>query len=90
MWREVEVSPDRRSFIFSAPLDRAILRCLSDDDGCRYLLFSDHTGIRVFNPPDKPGRVTICSHAATFLDQVEVAQLLEANGDMPKTAIIRA
>ncbi|HSI12075.1 MAG TPA: hypothetical protein VK961_08525 [Chthoniobacter sp.] len=90
-WREVDASPDPRGFIFSEPLEKVIIKCPSGADGCRYVLFTDNTAIRIFNPPDRPGgMVTILSSAATFLNQDDCNRLFEANDEMPETPIVRA
>ena len=74
--------------MFSEPLGKAIAKCLTAPDGCKYVLFNDGTAIRVFNPPDEPGTVTLCNHAATYLNQQQCAVLYEAGENLTETPII--
>lgn len=86
-WRKVDASPDPRRFEFSAPLERRILKCLTGANGCRYVRFSDDTAIRIFSPPDEPGRVTIHYHAASFLNREDCERLFQSVDEFSETPI---
>jgi hypothetical protein len=90
VWLRVDTSPDPTHFEFSAPLEKLISKCVTGSHGCKFVLFSDNTAIRIFNSPDEPPMVTILSHAATFLDQHDCNRLLTANDNMSETPIIHA
>jgi hypothetical protein len=88
-WRQVEAPADPPGYIFSAPLDKRIAKCLTDADGCKYIVFSDHTAIRVFDPPGRPGGgIRIHGGGASFLNRDECDRLLVGNPGMSETAII--
>lgn len=90
LWRQVVESPNPQTCEFAAPLGKRISKCLTGPEGCKYVLFSDGTAIRVFDPPVEKGWVKICSHAAAFLGKEDCARILQANESMPETPILRA
>ncbi|MGC3992127.1 MAG: hypothetical protein QM796_21025 [Chthoniobacteraceae bacterium] len=89
LWKQVDDSPDPSGFVFAAPLGKTISKCLTDLDGCKYVFFTDGTGIRIFDPPNKPGEpITIHSNAAVYLDRQQCAMALAASNGMSVTLII--
>ncbi len=89
-WREVDTSPDPSTFVFSSPLEKIIAKCLTDSDGCKYVCFSDHTAIRIFDPANAPSVFTLCSEGVAFLNQDDCERLFSANDGISATPIIRA
>jgi hypothetical protein len=90
VWRQVSTPLSSTSLIFSAPLKKMISRCLTDSDGCKYVLFDDKMGIRVFDPPNPPGVITIHDGGVKLLYPDDCDRLFAVNDNLSETPITRA
>ena len=90
VWQQVGTPLESTSLIFSAPLKKTISRCLTDSDGCKYVLFDDKLGIRVFDPPNPPGVITIHGEGVKLLYPDDCDRLYSTNDRLSETPIARA
>jgi len=89
-WQKVDVSLSPETAIFLTPLNKVISKCLTDHHGCKYVVFDDHTGIRVFDPPNPPNVITIHGGGTKLLYPDDCHRLFAASDGFSETPIICA